>query len=276
MVANQSSPTVERSDLDDRLADVLSSYLAALEEGNPTDPEKLIAEHPEIADQLRECLRNLRFIEQVAGNTNGAMKLDGVGDGERVLGDYRIIRQIARGGMGIVYEAQQISLGRSVALKTLPFAAVLDRKQLQRFKNEAQAAAALRHPHIVSVHAVGCERGMHFFAMDFIEGQSLAEIIDELRTLAGGSRGPKDLQSDVSAITHGLVQGRYLDSQSYRASGESTAVASTDPTMDESSQQAKKDFKVGITTEESASTRGFFSSVAQLGIQAAEALDYAH
>ena len=76
--------------------------------------------------------------------------------------------------MGVVYEAEQISLGRRIALKVLPFAAILDPRQLQRFQNEARAAASLKHPNIVSVYSVGCERGVHYYAMDFVEGRNLA------------------------------------------------------------------------------------------------------
>ena len=83
--------------------------------------------------------------------------------------------------MGVVYEAEQISLGRRVALKVLPFAAALDARQLQRFKNEAQAAACLHHTNIVPVFGVGCERGVHYYAMQYIEGQTLAAIIRNLR-----------------------------------------------------------------------------------------------
>ena len=94
-----------------------------------------------------------------------------------MLGDFRIIREVGRGGMGVVYEAEQISLGRRVALKVLPFAATMDPKQLQRFHNEAKAAASLHHEHIVPVYAVGCERGVHYYAMQFIDGTTLAEVI---------------------------------------------------------------------------------------------------
>ena len=87
--------------------------------------------------------------------------------------------------MGVVYEAEQISLARRVALKVLPFAATLDAKQLQRFKNEAQAAAQLHHQNIVPVYGVGCERGVHYYAMQFIDGQTLAALIQELRQSAG-------------------------------------------------------------------------------------------
>src|SRR5207245_6329052 len=99
----------------------------------------------------------------------------------RTFGDFRILREVGRGGMGVVYEAEQISLNRRVALKVLPFAAALDAKQLQRFRQEAHAAACLHHTGIVPVYAVGCERGVHFYAMQFIDGHDLAAVIRELR-----------------------------------------------------------------------------------------------
>jgi serine/threonine protein kinase len=102
----------------------------------------------------------------------------------RELGDFRIVREVERGGMGVVYEAEQRSLHRRVALKVLPFAGALDPRQLRRFHNEAQAAAQLHHTSIVPVYSVGCERGVHFYAMQFIEGQSLAAVIKELRRQA--------------------------------------------------------------------------------------------
>src|SRR5436305_1897371 len=105
---------------------------------------------------------------------------------EGPLGDFRLVREVGRGGMGVVYEAVQISLGRRVALKVLPFAAALDAKQLRRFQNEAQAAAHLQHPHIVPVYAVGCERGVHYYAMQFVDGQPLSALIDELRRRNSG------------------------------------------------------------------------------------------
>ena len=101
----------------------------------------------------------------------------------RTLGDFQLVREIGRGGMGVVYEAVQISLNRRVALKVFPFAAVLDQRQLQRFKTEAQAAAGLHHGNIVPVYQIGCERAVHFYAMQYIEGQNVAELIRELRQI---------------------------------------------------------------------------------------------
>jgi serine/threonine protein kinase len=116
------------------------------------------------------------------------------------LGEYRLIREVGRGGMGVVYEAEQRSLRRRVALKVLPWAAAMDPKQLQRFKNEALAAASLKHDHIVSVYAVGCERGVHYYAMEFVEGQTLAAVIDAM-----ASRERSDRRRERSPILRSLM-----------------------------------------------------------------------
>src|SRR5262249_34074118 len=108
------------------------------------------------------------------------------------LGDFRIVREVGRGGMGVVYEAEQLSLGRRIALKVLPFALTLDPRHLQRFKNEARAAAHLHHTNIVPIYSVGCERGVHFYAMQYIEGQTVAEVIQGLRDLAARKTAAAD------------------------------------------------------------------------------------
>src|SRR5207253_3220883 len=115
------------------------------------------------------------------------------------LADFRILREIGRGGMGIVYEAEQLSLGRRVALKVLPFAAALDGKQLQRFKNEAQAAAGLHHQNIVPVYGIGCERAVHYYAMQFIDGRTLAALIRELRQGCGLEAGAAAVRTAAGA-----------------------------------------------------------------------------
>ena len=107
--------------------------------------------------------------------------------------DFRIVRVIGRGGMGIVYEAVQISLNRRVALKILPMASADDPRRLKRFQIEAQAAALLNDPHIVPVHLVGSENGVHFYAMQLIEGRTLAELITEFRraSISVAQRSPE-------------------------------------------------------------------------------------
>jgi hypothetical protein len=117
--------------------------------------------------------------------------------------------------MGVVYEAEQISLRRRVALKVLPFAAALDSRQLQRFKNEALAAAHLRYENIVPVYAVGEERGVHYYAMQFIEGRSLAALIAELRApdAVGNPRTAADTTSPAAVLATERSSGsrRYYD-----------------------------------------------------------------
>ena len=96
------------------------------------------------------------------------------------LGDFALLREIGRGGMGVVYEARQISLNRRVALKVLPPALGLSNQATQRFQREARAAAKLHHTNIVPVHAIGEHDGHHFYAMDLIEGQSLDRVLHDL------------------------------------------------------------------------------------------------
>jgi hypothetical protein len=177
---------VEMSGDDPRMITALEEYLAALEGGRQLDREEFLARHREIAAALAEGLAGLDFVHAAgpqAARSKEATPSDGsapLPDG-LPLGDFRIIRQIGKGGMGVVYEAEQLSLRRRVALKVLPFAATMDPRQLQRFHNEAQAAGCLHHTNIVPVYFVGCERGVHFYAMQFIDGQPLNELIQQLR-----------------------------------------------------------------------------------------------
>src|SRR5262249_32775919 len=104
------------------------------------------------------------------------------------LGDYQIVREIGRGGVGVVYEGGEVSPGREVALKLPPITPADDPKQVQRFQVEVQAAAHLHHPHIVPIYAVGCESGVHYYAMQLIPGQSLATMIAGLRDARAGGK----------------------------------------------------------------------------------------
>src|SRR5438105_364743 len=172
----------------ERLTEVLDKYLRALEQGTPPRVEQLLETHADLAEPLSMYLDSLAQLHGVAAGFEPSSFCHGLGDGpsargdERRLGDFVLLREIGRGGMGVVYEARQLSLGRRVALKVLPFAAVLDSQQIARFKNEAQAAAQLHHPNIVPVYAVGVERGVHFYAMQYIDGQPLDRAIEELKS----------------------------------------------------------------------------------------------
>ncbi len=159
--------------------------------GLPVDVEALLGENSRYREQLAELLPVLEVLadlSEVSSRSTGDDNARPHGDTARgdsptisIVGDYRIIRELGRGGMGVVYEATQIGPGRRVALKILPFASLLDEIQLARFNTEATAAARLQHSGIVQVYSVGCERGIHFYAMQLVDGPSLAEVIAEMR-----------------------------------------------------------------------------------------------
>ncbi|MCI0358263.1 MAG: protein kinase [Planctomycetaceae bacterium] len=204
----------------ERLAMILDEYLLGLERGEPIEPEALLSRHPDVANQLHGYLSGLALFHQAVANrppqsamiVSGGPGLGGSGLGGQ-LGDFQLVREIGRGGMGIVYEAVQVSLGRRVAVKVLPFAAAIDEKQITRFKNEAQAAAQIDHPHIVPVFAIGQEHGIHFFAMQLVGGQSLAGLLGELRdedkegaNLSGATGRTGETHDHVMAVARMGVQ----------------------------------------------------------------------
>ena len=149
------------------------------------------ARYPELADQIRELFPALVEMEQlgsVEAPRTGPFTPAASGNGvpPQQLGEYRILREIGHGGMGVVYEAVQESLGRHVALKVLPLHGLLSPTQRERFRREARAAARLHHTNIVPVFGVGEDNGIHYYAMQFIQGQGLDMVLEEVRRLRGG------------------------------------------------------------------------------------------
>ena len=137
-------------DLDELVGQLAEEFTQRLVRGEKPNVEEYTRKYPQAAEAIRQIFPALEIMGETAASVGLSADSGAQPDAKRgILGDYRIIREIARGGMGVVYEAEQISLGRRVALKVLPFAAVLDQRQLKRFKNEAQAAASLHHQNIV-------------------------------------------------------------------------------------------------------------------------------
>ena len=152
------------------------------------------ARYPEHAAEIRDLFPALVMMEQIAPESeagslaavSASLRGQPIKHPER-LGDYRILREIGRGGMGVVYEAEQVSLGRHVALKVLPKQFLLDERQQKRFEREAKAAARLHHTNIVPVFGVGEENGLHYYVLQFIAGLGLDEVLDELKRLRSQS-----------------------------------------------------------------------------------------
>ena len=154
------------------------------------------ARDPEHADEIRDLFPALVVMEQIAPDSEAgsltaaraSLRRRPIEHPER-LGDYRILGEIGRGGMGVVYEAEQVSLGRHVALKVLPQQFLFDTRQQKRFEREAKAAARLHHTNIVPVFGVGEENGLHYYVMQFIPGLGLDQVLDELKRLQPGRGG---------------------------------------------------------------------------------------
>jgi serine/threonine protein kinase len=164
------------------ITSALDEYIRLRETGQKLDRTVFLARHADIAGELCAYLDGLDLLLSARGDLLSSGFEDDCDNAlapATRLGDYRIIREVGRGGMGAVYEAEQLSLGRRVALKVLPHAAALDARARQRFHLEAQAVALLQHEHIVPVYGVGCEEGVHYYAMPLIDGLSLADVIEQ-------------------------------------------------------------------------------------------------
>jgi hypothetical protein len=182
-------PPTNPSSREDQVNALLAAYLDAAAAGRPPDRQELLARHPDLAaeltaffaedDQVRRLAEPLRpppEDDTLAPAQTAADPSLGV---VRYFGDYELLQEIARGGMGVVYRARQVSLDRIVALKMILAGHLAGEDDVQRFRQEARTAAGLQHPGIVALHEVGEHDGQHFFSMDFIEGKSLADMVRE-------------------------------------------------------------------------------------------------
>src|ERR1022692_2437182 len=182
-----SSESVAR---DQRLQHILAAYLQDVEAGKNPDREKLLAQHPDLADDLRSFLaENEKMRRLVAQNEVATLgpepSPDAPAEGAKVryFGDYELLEEIARGGMGVVYKARQVRLNRIVALEMILAGQLASPADVQPFHAEAEAAANLDHPNIVPIYEVGEHEGQHFFSMKLVEGGSLSGVVasDEWR-----------------------------------------------------------------------------------------------
>ncbi len=169
----------EPAERDERVGEAIEEYLALAEGGQTPEVGAFAARHPGLEDEVREALEGLALVRGLVGDSReeGGHRLEA---GRQVAG-YRIVGELGRGGMGVVYEAVHVALDRPVALKVLGAHAAPDSTGRRRFLNEARTAAALHHTHIVPVFDVGQVGGLCYYAMQRIEGSGLDRVLRALR-----------------------------------------------------------------------------------------------
>lgn len=254
------------ADRETRILAAIEACTAEAACGRRPSRRELYARFPDIADDLSACLAGLAFVKSAGAGLDPALDPSRHSAADAVaepLGDFHLIREIGRGGMGIVYEAVQRSLGRRVAVKVLPLAAAMDTRRLDRFHNEAQAAARLHHTNIVPVYAVGCERSVHFYAMQLIEGHSLADVIEQLRALPVMMQGTRPGNTATAAAKTEIVNypGRV------EAPPDTPAQTPAAPLSGSAAD---------LSSLRGTNRRAYARAVANFGMQVAEGLEYAH
>jgi WD40 repeat protein/serine/threonine protein kinase len=278
--------------------------------------QEYIDRHPELANDIREFFPAMVEMEQVKEDRDGVSEPNAAGPLPPLerLGDFRIIREIGHGGMGVVYEAEQISLGRHVALKVLPRQVLADSRTKRRFEREARAAAKLHHTNIVPVFGIGEHDGLPYYVMQFIPGLGLDEVLEELQQLQRGKPGSGSTpvltggelrvsrkEVSAAAVAQSLLTGRFASAEKT----DDAAAARIDATIDHASSPAplssagEKGRSEGQTPvagrlsdtfslssssvilpgtgrQPGKKQLSYWQSVAQIGVQVASALQYAH
>ncbi len=165
---------------------IAEAYSERLRAGERPTIEEYVLRYPEYAELIRSVLPSIALVERVSINDSMARNAIAVGQ-PKALGDYEIVREIGRGGMGVVYEAIQRSLNRHVALKVISSLISGNSKHNSRFRREAEAAASLHHTNIVPIYGIGEDHGLQYYAMQLIDGVTLHDVIECLRNDSNGS-----------------------------------------------------------------------------------------
>jgi eukaryotic-like serine/threonine-protein kinase len=223
--------------------------------------EALLQENEQLGSFLESPASEIALLKLSADARAGCPIVRPLSAGDSAGGEYRILREIGRGGMGIVYEAEQVSLGRHVALKVLPAHSLLDPQRLQRFQCEAKAAARLHHTNIVPIYGVGEQAGLHYIAMQFIAGQSLDNVVHALRRrheLEAPQRYP--LRKAAASVTTPAAREAPDDTLPEAGPASKTPLG-----------RPKSLLPIGLMD----SGRAYCQEVARIGLHAAEALEYA-
>jgi eukaryotic-like serine/threonine-protein kinase len=273
----------------DPVGQLAEDFMARYRRGERPALSEYTDKHPELAERIRQVLPMMVMMEEAGSGEDallGATADYATADTGRVarklerVGGYRILREVARGGMGVVYEAEQVALGRHVALKVLPLHMAKKGTGLERFRREAMAAAKLHHTNIVPVFEVGEDGDVCYYAMQFIQGQSLDSVLEELKQLRAVSEGrqspdpglPSGNDVACSGVAQSLLTGHFQRNRDRDGAG------GEPPLLDDRSSAGSSVVLPGQTESSAVATHhgNYYRSVARVGIQVAEALDYAH
>ncbi len=286
---------IDQTDDRDPVEVLGEEFLDRRRRGEPITVHEFAAQHPKLAEDIRRLFPTMIAMEQfkvcrLSSAGSEAVELDI--QGLEQLGDYRIVGEIGRGGMGVVYEAEQQSLGRRVAVKVFPKQTLNDTRQLQRFLGEARTAAGLHHTNIVPVFGVGEQDGLHYFVMQRIDGVGLDVVLDATARRTGGSGidrghavGTPDSESPgaLESLSSSKLQffskpqglsGSRGDSGWRSADSESGRPAewlAKRPSLGGDSQSDEQE-----PSGSRARRRAEWRWVAKIGVQVAEAIAYSH
>jgi tRNA A-37 threonylcarbamoyl transferase component Bud32 len=312
MVMSRDGSSDERDPVE-RLAE---EFVARHRRGERPAPAEYALRFPQWAERIHALFPALLLMEHHKPGVSEPCHAPEDGDGSTApleqLGDYRILRELGRGGMAIVYEAEQESLGRHVALKVLLGHSRLDPRQTARFQREARAAAKLHHTNIVPVYGVGEHQGVHYYVMQFIPGQALDEVLREVRRLRreGATAQPQEpdrppssrdgtVAASATDVARELLTGRFAAFDAGLGDSGPASGSARDPTGASAGPEGAdlradrralnlpttsadgRGTAIGIpgqdqTASLSGPARHYWRGVARIGVQVAEALEYAH
>lgn len=285
-----------------------SEFLDRRRAGESPSITEYVRRFPELEDEIRELFPTIAAMEQWKSGNQTNHTESGKWKQLQIdqLGDYRILGEIGRGGMGIVYEAEQVSLGRRVAVKVLPRQLMLQDKHLLRFRREAQMASRLHHSNIVQVFGVGEQDDLHFYVMQLIAGVGLDQVLRALRaTVVGDDPSTHSVHAksfSAQSAAQALIEGRFAHSRNLHAPEPEVHEDNEgrlDPKEDQKDDTDSPDrgaitksfvqlrpatetfteqtFAVAASLSGKPSfDRRYWKSVARLGAQVADAIHYAH
>ncbi len=299
------------------IAGLAEEFVERYRRGERPPVSEYTALHPDLAEEIRECFAAVAMVEDLAPVESqsfgdaGPEASSGSPPAISQLGDFRIIREVGRGGMGVVYEAEQISLGRHVAIKVVPASALPGDKHIRRFEREAKSAAKLHHTNIVPVFGVGTQDDLHYYVMQFIQGLPLDDVIEELKkvrtqptgtiTSTQGEVGDSRRPRSAADVARSLITGQFAETliREIDSGAEDFEPAVQQPNLvqtpselspragDTSTTRLSDTFnlsdsgsgvRLGKPGAESSQRKRFtyWESVANIGLQVADAMQYAH